>query len=345
LSSVAQILERFFIAAVLCLPVSAGAFGENETAYPGTLNYIEGQVSIGNQALEAQSAGSTVLQAGQSLSTGRGKAEILLTPGVFLRVGEQSSVEMISPGLTDTEVRVDKGRATVEVAEIHPENNLRIDVENATAHLLKPGFYDFDADRSVIRVFEGKLVAQAISRRIKLKSGRELEFNASSALRAEKFDKKDFDQDDLDRWSNLRSAYIAEANQDEAPNYVQGGLFYDGWYWNPWFNCYTFIPGNGIFYSPFGWGFYSPWYVDAGPFYNYGRYYRHFDRDFHSWGPGPHYSSGWTGGHFYGGHGFGGGRSFGGGGAGAFHSGGFSGGGFHGGGFSGGGTHGGGRGR
>jgi hypothetical protein len=30
---------------------------------------------------------------------------------------------MISPTLTDTELRLDKGEATVEVAELHPENN------------------------------------------------------------------------------------------------------------------------------------------------------------------------------------------------------------------------------
>jgi hypothetical protein len=334
-----EILERFAVAAAVCLFACTGAFGESETANPGTINYIEGQASIGTQALEVQSAGSTLLQPGQSLSTEKGKVEILLTPGVFLRVGEQSSVEMVSPELTNTEVRVVKGDATVEVAEIHPENDLRVDIDNLTAHLLKVGFYEFDAAHGMIRVFDGKLTVRANDRRIKLKAGRELELNANAPMRAEKFAKKDFDQDDLDRWSSLRSAYLAEANEDEAPNYMESAGFYDGWFWDSWFGCYTFIPGNGIFYSPFGWGFYSPWYVDGGPFYNFGHNPRHFDRDFHNWGPGPHYNSGRTGGRFYAGHGFGGGRGFGGGG---FHGGGFSGGGFHGGGFGGGG-HGAGR--
>jgi hypothetical protein len=336
---ITQNLERFLVAAMVCLFVCVSAFGESETANPGTINYVEGQASIGSQALEAQSVGSTVLQPGQSLSTEKGKVEVLLTPGVFLRVGEESSVKMVSPELTDTEVRVEQGDATVEVAEIHPENDLRIDVDNLTAHLLKVGFYEFDATHSTIRVFDGKLAVQANSRQIKLKGGRELEINTNAPLRAQKFDKKNFDQDDLDRWSSLRSAYIAEANQDEAPNYMESAQFYDGWFWDPWFGCYTFIPGNGIYYGPFGWGFYSPWYVGAGPFFNYGRTYRHFDHDFHNWGAGPHYNSGRTGGHFYAGHGFGGGRSFGGARGGAFHAGGFSGGGFHGGGF-GGGSHG-----
>src|SRR2546429_6629765 len=37
-----------------------------------------------------------------------------------------------------------------------------------------------------------------------------------------------------------------------------------------WFDGFTFIPGDGIFYSSFGWGFYSPWYVYGAPFYGYG---------------------------------------------------------------------------
>ena len=37
---------------------------------------------------------------------------------------------------------------------------------------------------------------------------------------------------------------------------------------------YTFLPADGIFYSPFGWGFYSPIYVYRSPFFFYGYYGR-----------------------------------------------------------------------
>jgi hypothetical protein len=86
-----------------------------ETANSGTLNCLEGQASIGTQAPDSKSVGSPQLQAGQSLTREAGKAEVLLTPGVNLRMRNQSSVEMISPGLTNTEVRLEKGRAKVEV--------------------------------------------------------------------------------------------------------------------------------------------------------------------------------------------------------------------------------------
>ena len=105
-----------FLAALLCVPM----WGANP-AQPGSINYVEGQVAIGNRNLDRTSVGSVNLDAGQSITTGNGKVEILLTPGVFLRVDGQSSATMVSPGLADTEVRLVKGRAMVEVDEIHKE--------------------------------------------------------------------------------------------------------------------------------------------------------------------------------------------------------------------------------
>jgi len=72
-----------------------------------------------------------------------GKAEVLLTPGVFLRIGSNSSVKMVSPNLTNTEVAVEEGEATVEVTEIHKQNDIRIDADGVTTRLVKNGFYDF----------------------------------------------------------------------------------------------------------------------------------------------------------------------------------------------------------
>ena len=64
MKSITPIIERVFIAAGVGLLYCSSAFGANETANPGTLNYVEGQVVIGNQSLEPQSVGSTVLMPG-----------------------------------------------------------------------------------------------------------------------------------------------------------------------------------------------------------------------------------------------------------------------------------------
>src|SRR6266404_4870104 len=104
-------------------------------ARPGSLNYVEGQASIEGQSLGPEAIGKRELKPGQSLETGVGKAELLLTPGVFFRLGDNSSVMMISPTLTDTELRLDKGEATVEIAELHPENNIVVAEDGAKVRL------------------------------------------------------------------------------------------------------------------------------------------------------------------------------------------------------------------
>src|SRR5438552_6406555 len=71
------------------------ANSDRRSAIPGTLNYVEGHASIGEQTLDSKAIGSAELQAGQVLATENGKAEVLLTPGVFLRRGSNSSVERI----------------------------------------------------------------------------------------------------------------------------------------------------------------------------------------------------------------------------------------------------------
>ena len=93
-------------------------------------------------------------------------------------------------------------------------------------------------------------------------------------LKPRKFDKNAY-TDDFYRWASLRSSYLAEANVDAARRYGgeagwYGGWYGEGWYWDPWFGAYTFIPGDGIFFDPFGWGFYSPWFAFEAPFFGYG---------------------------------------------------------------------------
>jgi len=65
---------------------------------------------------------------------------MLLTPGVFFRLGDNSSAMMISPSLTDTELRLDKGEATVEVAQLYPQNSIVVAQDGAKIRLAKTGF-------------------------------------------------------------------------------------------------------------------------------------------------------------------------------------------------------------
>jgi FecR protein len=292
-------------AVALALPAQAAASvydpSRPDTAYPGTLNYVEGQASIGSETLSSKSIGKVQLQPGQSLTTQDGKAEILLTPGVFLRVGDDSSVKMVSPSLTDTDAELNKGQAMVEVTEIHRENRIRVGEDGAITQLLKTGLYDFNANQGTVRVFDGQAMVQVDDHDIKVGGSHEVNLNAAK-IKSRSFDKKKYESSSLYQWSSLRSAYLAEANADLAPAYIINGWYGpgwigSGWYWDPWFGCYTFLPGDGIFYGPFGFGFYSPFFAYgyyggfAGP-----HYYHTFGLDPHEWGPrlshGPTFRSG-----------------------------------------------------
>lgn len=317
---------------------------DHELARPGTLNYVEGQVYLGSQSLDAKSVGSVEIDPGETLITQNGKAEILLTPGVFVRLGEHGSATMIASRLTDIRMSIDEGEALIEVAEIHPENDLRILEDGRTTQLLKVGLYDFNESQHVVRVLDGKAMLENGSRDIKIKGGHMVSVAITDGSKTEKFDKKTVEAEDLYRWTSLRSGYLAEANADAAPNYSLGyGWLGEGWYWDPWFDAYTFMPGDGIFYSPFGWGFYSPWFAGYAPYFGGGYYHRFgaYNGIYGNggryglpanYGHGVHYGARYGGGVYA--RGFRGGTR-----GGGFHSGGggFHGGGFHGGGFSGGG--------
>ena len=260
-----------FLAALLSVPAwSLDTGNDRRTAVPGTLNYVEGQASIENQALDPKDVGTADLENGQVLETGNGKAEILLTPGVYLRLGDNSSVKMISNSLTNTEVRVHHGEAMVEVDELYHENNLRISQPGADTKLVKTGLYDFDASNGDVRVFDGKAVVTADDHDTTVKKNHQLKLSGATQ-KAASFNKHEVTKnDDLYRWSSLRSEYLSEANVNAAQMYYANGWYGPGWwgpgwYWDPWFSGFTFLPGSGFFYNPFGWGFYSPLMVGRAP--------------------------------------------------------------------------------
>jgi hypothetical protein len=180
-------------------------------------------------------------------------------------------------------VQLNKGRAMLEVAEIHRQNDIKIDQNGATTQVMKNGLYAFDAKSGEVQVFDGKAQVTTNDKTVDLKGGRELSVGSDAPLKAQKFDKKK-DVDDFYNWSALRSQYESEANVDVA-RFATGGFAGPNWYWDPWFSAYTYVPGNGIFYSPFGWGFYSPAWIGYAPYY-YGAPYRYYGRGYYGH---PHY--------------------------------------------------------
>jgi hypothetical protein len=252
------------------------------------VNYIQGQAFIDGRAISASTIGSAQVQPNQALTTENGKAEMLLTPGAFLRMGAGSSVRMISPDLAGMIVQVERGHAMIEADQVLDHSNLQVLEGAATIRIEKHGLYDFNATSNSVRVFDGKVVVTQGGRKVDVGEGHEVFLGGPSQLKSAKFDRNVLPADDLYQWSQWRSGFVAEANVGEAQAYAPGAPYYglsawygSGWYWNPWYGAYTFIPADGIFFSPFGWGFYSPLLVWRAPIRVYPGYGHSFVAGFH----------------------------------------------------------------
>jgi hypothetical protein len=236
----------------------------DKTAAPGTVNYIEGQVAIDGHVVPRNQNGYSQLESNQVLSTQNGKAEILLSPGVFLRVGNNSQIRMVSPELVAPRVEVISGEAMVEADWVPKDAEVDVVEHGAQASIRKAGLYKFDSNGSLIEVVDGKLQVTENDQTKEFGKGKEVTL-AAAKLKPVSFDRKA--EDDLYRWSNVRAGYLAEANMSTAQSAYSGyGPFWGaGWYWSPYYDFWSWMPGDGYFFSPFGYPFFSPAYVAYAP--------------------------------------------------------------------------------
>ncbi|MFL6448092.1 MAG: hypothetical protein ACJ746_10445 [Bryobacteraceae bacterium] len=266
--------------------VPSGANSQSrKTAYPGAVNYVEGQATLNGEPLGPNAVGSAVVGANQVVATTNGYVEVLLTPGAFLRIGHSSGARFISAGLTGVNVELTRGSAMVEAAEVVKGTNLHFELNEVPVQIEKKGLYAFDAAAGLARVLDGKADVQQGDRTVTLKKGDELS-TLNGSDKKHDFNIKAEQAQPLYVWSKVRSEHEAQANQHAANLILAGGSWYGpGWYWDPFWASYAFMPGAGVLYSPFGWGYYSPAFYGfyGGGFYPrygyFGRpgYYRGFD--------------------------------------------------------------------
>ena len=232
------------------------------SAKSGLVHYVEGRVFVNGQQVESKFGNFPDVKENSQLRTEEGRAEVLLTPGVFMRVSENSAIRMMTNRLIDTRVEFLSGSALVEAGELLKDNHVAIVYKDYIINLEKKGIYRFDAEPAALRVYEGEAIAERDGKTVEVKGGHMLAFDG--ALTLAKFDAKDLDQ--LYRWSVRRSEYLAMANVSAAKSVRDSGIYWgsNSWYWNPYFNMYTFVPSNGMYFSPFGYAFWSPFTV-----YNY----------------------------------------------------------------------------
>jgi hypothetical protein len=250
----------------------AAAYGQNIiSAKAGLVQHVEGSVLLEGQPVEIKYSQFPQVKNNQVLETDEGRAEVLLSHASFLRLGENSAFRMVSDTLTDTRFEVLRGSALVEVAELPKESQINATFGGRTFSFRKNGLYRFDSEPAAFRVYEGEAVVGDGRQTTTLKKGHMVELE-SQAMVAQKFDPKVGDE--LYRWAAQRDSYVSMASIASARTIQDSGMswYSSGWYFNPWYGMFTYVPMTGAFYSPFGFGFWSPGQVMYAvyPMYSYG---------------------------------------------------------------------------
>jgi hypothetical protein len=184
------------------------------SAMAGYIHYTEGEVWLGERAIAPKAQDFEHVLEGRRLRTGRGRAEILLVPGSFVRLGQGSEIEMISAGLTDATLRLISGSLAVDLQNLFEKDSIAVLTGDSEIRFRKIGLYRIDAnDSPALQVEDGRARVVAAGREIEVKSGQKLMLGQASPEKLAKAA-----PDALDEWNETRHeklGVLAEQARDE----------------------------------------------------------------------------------------------------------------------------------
>lgn len=251
-------------------------------AQAGLVNHVDGNpvVFAADQSAGKPLLSRAMIQPMSRIETGEDdRVEILLSPGSYLRVAENSVVRVNETKLDDVRVALDKGTVIVESAVFDKKvHALRIETAAGDIAIQKEGLYRFEADpeHATVDVAIRRGKAQWLPEgkpKMTLKSGNRFQLPVSLAGGGIQYAKISKEQmDNLDNWSMRRAQYLVAAS-DRASSWVSNSWyssyyqrgFRGGWFFDPFFQMFTFIPFGSNYYSPYGFSYLG---------YNPYRYYR-----------------------------------------------------------------------
>ena len=269
---------------VLLMPLLAFAQSERNasavselyliSAKAGGVNFIQGKVGVTrNDSRSGYLVKGDKLEIGEKVSTGNGgRAEILLNPGSFVRLGENTDFEFVSTALDDLKISLTRGSAMFELLA---DDEFVVTIETPKGDFLavESGVYRVDvlADGSgKIFVYNGKAKVNGNKATV-VKKSRTATVNGNNVA-VEKFDRDD--KGELEIWSKDRAKELDKVNSKLQRNDLRNSLlnsynrqrwgFYDS------FGLWAFDRFSGQYcFVPFGYGWGSPY----GYFYDRSLYY------------------------------------------------------------------------
>ncbi|HEY3040469.1 MAG TPA: FecR family protein [Pyrinomonadaceae bacterium] len=273
------VIPSLFVAAlVLSIPLT-GLSQDREkfviSARAGGVNAVTGRATMhphGNSEWRTLTIKED-LETGDIVRTGLdGRVEMLLNPGSYLRIGENSEFELADNSLENLEVRLIKGTAIVEVTGADDQDLfIGITTPHTRMSIIRRGLYRVNVmpgDATELIVRKGRVILEGSH--TKVKGGNKVVFSSGSfsVAKLENADKKDADT--LGTWSKDRAQTLAKANSrisgrtlSAFASSFRNDWSYEGlwgrsgfWLFNRDFGCYTFLPIGYGWGSPYG-GSYS----------------------------------------------------------------------------------------
>ncbi len=235
------------------------------SAHSGLVQFSDGSVFLDDQRLEQKAGKFDQMNNGSELRTGvDGRAEVLLTPATFLRVGANSAVRMLSNKLEDTRVELLRGSAVLDQSpDTLADTSVTIVYNLDQVQIKKPGHYRFDSEPPQVKVESGEAEVTGSGKTVDANAGYVVPFDDKLAAR-----KLLNDQaltpgagDDLDRWDQARSSAVDHGNQEAAATNDLSNVI-DGWNNNPdsvlqSLGIPPYVPGMSSTIPPPGYGAYG----------------------------------------------------------------------------------------
>jgi len=183
------------------------------SAKSGLINYVEGEVLLNGQPVTNHSGHPVEMQEASELRTAAGRAEVLLNPGVFLRLGENSAVRMVSNRLADARIEFVSGSAMIAPAgRLNDKANWAASVsivcQETTVHLRTNGIFRFDTEPAQLRVYAGEASITLGARTRLVGSGEQIALTNPDI--PQEFDRSLTDS--LSLWTGRRTEYISRAD-------------------------------------------------------------------------------------------------------------------------------------
>jgi hypothetical protein len=196
------------------------------SARAGLIDYSQGLVNLDAERLRT-GVRIRQMEAGQTLSTGIGRVEVLLAPAITMRLGDNTSIRFGDTRLEDTQVYIEKGSAFIEVVEMEKDARLRVFLGDSETEFRRNGLYRFESLPARLRVYGGDAAVLRQSAQIAARRGQAIDLRT---LDLSEFDMKIADP--LHTWAAKRSFALFNSSIETRRKQKHWEYLGDGWVFN-----------------------------------------------------------------------------------------------------------------